>query len=132
MARYKRTYKDASEKEMRYKIFKANVEYIDKFNSAGDRPYKLGVNALADQTNEEFRVSLKGFRSPMKKPLAVTSFSYKNVTAVPSSVDWRKKGAVTPIRNETCGKLYQSYAYAAFDNRFKFHLKLQNSYTHNK
>lgn len=104
-----RRYKDPTEKAKRYKIFKANVEYIDEVNSAGDKPYKLGVNAFADQTNEEFRKSLKGFKSPTEKSIAATSFSSKNVAAVPPRIDWRKKGAVTPLRNETCGKPHQPY-----------------------
>lgn len=50
MVCFGRVYKDNVEKEMRFKIFKANVELIESFNG----PYKLAVNAFADQTNEEF------------------------------------------------------------------------------
>ncbi|KAL0305650.1 UNVERIFIED_CONTAM: Senescence-specific cysteine protease SAG39 [Sesamum radiatum] len=37
-----RVYKDDSEKAMRFKIFKQNVEFIESFNSGGGRPYKTG------------------------------------------------------------------------------------------
>ncbi|XP_057465261.1 senescence-specific cysteine protease SAG39-like [Actinidia eriantha] len=104
MARYGRVYQDATEKEKRYKIFEANVEYIDSFNNAGNQSYKLGVNEFADLTNEEFRASHNTNKSfSKKKSSPATSFRYRNFTAVPQSIDWRKKGAVTPIRDELCG-----------------------------
>ncbi|KAF8413785.1 hypothetical protein HHK36_001778 [Tetracentron sinense] len=43
IARYGRVYKDASEKEMRFKIFKDNNEFIDSFNSAGNRQMLLDI-----------------------------------------------------------------------------------------
>ncbi|XP_057493176.1 senescence-specific cysteine protease SAG39-like [Actinidia eriantha] len=55
VARYCSCLNHATEKERRYKIFEANVEYIDSFNSAGNQSYKLSVNEFADWTNEEFR-----------------------------------------------------------------------------
>ncbi|KAJ0581632.1 putative fruit bromelain [Helianthus annuus] len=51
MAQYGRVYRDYVEKEMRFKIFSNNVEYIESFNNAGNRPYKLSINQFADQTN---------------------------------------------------------------------------------
>ncbi|KAI9093238.1 hypothetical protein K1719_027252 [Acacia pycnantha] len=62
MAQYGKVYKDSIEKEMRYKLFKQNVERIEAFNNAGTQPYKLGINKFADLTNEE----LKGAVTPIK------------------------------------------------------------------
>ncbi|GJR44943.1 maternal effect embryo arrest 18 [Tanacetum coccineum] len=99
-------YKDEVEKEMRFKIFSNNVAYVEAFN-AGNRGYKLSVNEFADQTNEEFKAIRNGFKFPTEPTSARTaSFRYEDVTAVPSSMDWRKKGAVTPIKNQgQCGKV---------------------------
>lgn len=103
MENYGRVYKDNEEKASRFKIFKDNVEFIDAFNEAGTRPYKLGINAFADQTNKEFRASRNGLKVP-KECSTITSFKYENVTALPSSIDWRTKGAVTPVKDQgQCG-----------------------------
>lgn len=107
MSNYGREYKNAMEKEERYKIFKANVEYIDFVNNAGGKPYKLSINQFADKTNEEFKSTHMAYRKPLKtKSAPATSFQYENFTAVPPSIDWRKKGAVTAIRGGTCGKYH--------------------------
>ena len=107
MAQHGRVYKDAVEKAQRLKIFKENAEFIESFNSDGEKPYKLSINEFADLTNEEFKASRNGFRGSIVRPMRTTTFMYENVTAVPSTMDWRKKGAVTPIKNQgECGKLY--------------------------
>ncbi|KAK4493510.1 hypothetical protein RD792_005589 [Penstemon davidsonii] len=40
--------------------------------------------------------------TPNTKPASLTAFLYENFTAIPPSIDWRKQGAVTSIRDETC------------------------------
>nr|GEW50088.1 senescence-specific cysteine protease SAG39-like [Tanacetum cinerariifolium] len=114
MALYGRVYKDEVEKEMRFKIFSNNVAYVEAFN-AGNRGYKLSVNEFADQTNEEFKAIRNGFKFPTELTSARTaSFRYEGVTAIPSSMDWRKKGAVTPIKNQgQCGSCWAFSTIAA-------------------
>ncbi|KAL5710750.1 Senescence-specific cysteine protease sag39 [Ranunculus cassubicifolius] len=106
MKDYGRVYKDSIEKALRFQVFKTNVEFIDNFNKVGDRPYVLSVNKFADQTNEEFVASRNGFKkSP--QPRSLTPFRYQNVTAVPASMDWRTKGAVTAIKDQgQCGSCW--------------------------
>ena len=80
------------------------MEYIESFNKAGNKPYQLGVNQFADRTNEEFKLRNR-FKSHVCAP-ATPSFKYENFSAVPSTMDWRKKGAITPIKDQgQCGKL---------------------------
>lgn len=107
MVQYGRVYKDEAEKERRLAIFRNNVEFIESFNAAGEKPYVLGVNAFADLTAEEFRASRNGYRRRVLRSGegSSTPFKYENVTAVPDSMDWRKKGAVTPVKDQgECGK----------------------------
>lgn len=104
MARYGRVYKDADEKNRRSTIFEENLKYIQSFNRANNKPFKLGVNEFADLTNEEFTTSRNRFKSHVCST-ATTLFKYENVTAVLATMDWRKKGAVTPVKDQgQCGK----------------------------
>ncbi|KAL5726330.1 Senescence-specific cysteine protease sag39 [Ranunculus cassubicifolius] len=106
MKNYGRSYKDSAEKALRFQVFRTNVEFIDNFNKNGAQSYVLSANEFADQTNEEFVASRNGFKkSP--QPKSSTPFRYQNVTAVPSSMDWRTKGAVTPIKDQgQCGSCW--------------------------
>jgi C1A family cysteine protease len=123
METYGKVYADAAEKERRFEIFKDNVEYIESFNTAGNKPYKLSVNKFADLTNEELKVARNGYRRPLQtRPMKVTSFKYENVTAVPATMDWRKKGAVTPIKDQgQCGKLYHCTKHFPLTSDFMLH-----------
>ncbi|XP_054785261.1 senescence-specific cysteine protease SAG39-like [Prosopis cineraria] len=121
MVQYGRVYKDPQEKEKRFNIFKQNVEYIEGFNIAGAKPYKLGINQFADLSNEEFTASRNRFKGHMCSSISRTpSFKYANVTDVPSSVDWRKQGAVTPVKNQgQCGCCWAFSAIAATEGIIK-------------
>ncbi|XP_058095717.1 ervatamin-B-like [Magnolia sinica] len=112
MDRYGRIYKNSSEKELRFKIYSQNVEFIDFINSK-NYSYKLVDNKFADLTNEEFRATYLGFLKPVDH-VGNGRFMYENVTDVPSSIDWRKKGAVTEIKDQgLCGSCWAFSAVAA-------------------
>ncbi|WVZ84062.1 hypothetical protein U9M48_031138 [Paspalum notatum var. saurae] len=122
MAQYNRIYKDDAEKARRFEVFKANVKFIESFNAAGNRKFWLGVNQFADLTNDEFRATKtnKGFHRNSGK--SHTGFRYGNVSidALPATVDWRTKGAVTPIKNQgQCGCCWAFSAVAAMEGIVK-------------
>ncbi|KAL2328038.1 hypothetical protein Fmac_021465 [Flemingia macrophylla] len=120
MAQYGKVYKDAAEKEKRFQIFINNVQFIESFNAAGDKTFNLSVNRFADLHNEEFTALLT---NGQKKPHGVetvteTSFRYDSVsvTDIPATMDWRKRGAVTPIKDQGgCGSCWAFSAVAAVE-----------------
>ncbi|KAG9453407.1 hypothetical protein H6P81_006311 [Aristolochia fimbriata] len=126
MRRYGRVYKSPDEKKQRFQIFKSNVEFIDSFNRAGDKFYRLSVNQFADLTNEEFKASRNGFKLPSQRKvennnnIPSISFNYLNESEVASRMDWRKQGAVTPIKDQDqCGCCWAFSAVAAMEGLTK-------------
>lgn len=106
MVQHGRVYQDEAEKQRRFQIFKSNVDRIESFNAAGRHKYLLGVNQFADMTNEEFRTSRTGFKNIKAPANAIRNrgFRYENIAATPVSMDWRTKGAVTPVKDQgQCG-----------------------------
>nr|XP_043621288.1 senescence-specific cysteine protease SAG39-like [Erigeron canadensis] len=116
MTHHGRVYKDDKEKQQRFQIFKDNVALVEAHNGGPDLGYTLEVNQFADLTNEEFRASHHGYKKqPLPREVSST-FRYANVSAVSSEVDWRKEGAVTPIKDQgECGCCWAFSAVAAME-----------------
>ncbi|VAI61888.1 unnamed protein product [Triticum turgidum subsp. durum] len=121
MVQYNRVYKDTTEKARRFQVFKANVGFIESFN-AENRKFYLGINQFTDLTNEEFKATKanKGYKPSLDR--VPTGFRYENVSfdALPETVDWRTKGAVTPIKDQgQCGCCWAFSAVAATEGIVK-------------
>ncbi|KAK9152992.1 hypothetical protein Sjap_000472 [Stephania japonica] len=104
-ALYGRVYKDVARMRNASMCFKENVKYIEQFNKAANHSYKLSLNEFADLTNEVLKVTRYGYNGELrledKLPRATSSsFIYENAEDVPSTMDRRTKGAVTPVKNQ--------------------------------
>ncbi|KAL6865204.1 hypothetical protein ACP4OV_016355 [Aristida adscensionis] len=103
MVEYGRTYKDEAEKAHRFKVFKANINFIERSNKVtGNGKYLLETNEFADMSNEEFMAMYARSESMPSTAKKTSSFKYMNVTLIniPKEVDWNKKGAVTKIKDQ--------------------------------
>ncbi|XP_017031315.1 cathepsin L1-like [Drosophila kikkawai] len=112
---HRRIYQNAAEERFRLKVFSENrnaiIEHNQRF-AAGKVSFKLAINEYADLTSEEFNELMNGFNFNFTQQ--VTDASWDDVTffspefvSLPSSVDWRSKGAVTPVKNQKqCGSCW--------------------------
>ncbi|KAG8368415.1 hypothetical protein BUALT_Bualt15G0043100 [Buddleja alternifolia] len=119
LVKHGKAYNAVGEKERRFEIFKDNLRFIDDHNSV-DRPYKVGLNRFADLTNEEYRSMFVGGRLDRKTRLmnrrASDRYAVKAGDELPESVDWRKKGAVAPVKDQgQCGSCWAFSTVAAVE-----------------
>jgi C1A family cysteine protease len=114
--RFNKRYSTLAELEQRFEIFRDNYRFIVEHNSDYTQNFTLGINHLADLTNAEFKAKyINGIES---KPLGMylcTSYSASS-TSLPASVDWRSKGAVTPVKDQgQCGSCWTFSASGAME-----------------
>lgn len=108
--RYNRLYTSASEDTLRQKIFTQNLAIIEKHNfleSIGLKSFKLGVNEFADLELKEFLSLMTGYKHEHRNKTGTTYLSPNLPFTLPTSVDWRQKGYVTPVKNQgSCGSCW--------------------------
>ncbi|XP_073315710.1 cysteine protease XCP2-like [Primulina huaijiensis] len=118
MDKHGKKYKSIEDKLLRFEIFKDNLKHIDERNKATSN-YWLGLNEFADMSPDEFKKGYLGFKVDSmfhKKNDSPQEFMYKDFNTLPKSVDWRKKGAVTRIKNQgSCGSCWAFSTVAAVE-----------------
>ena len=118
LAKYRKAYASFEEKLKRFEVFKDNLKHIDEINKKVTS-YWLGLNEFADLTHEEFEATYLGLRNdlPRRSRGAFSSnFRYEDVNDLPKSVDWRKNGAVTDVKNQgQCGSCWAFSTVAAVE-----------------
>lgn len=113
--KHRKVYRHSEEAERRFENFKRNLKYILEKNngerSRSENGHKLGLNRFADMSNEEFRkVYLSRVKRPgikRRNPISRSLNGKSSSCDAPSSLDWRKKGAVTGVKDQgDCGSCW--------------------------
>lgn len=120
---YGKQYLSATERDYRESMYDRNVRKIARHN-AKTNTWTMAVNQFADMPKREF------VEKYLNGPLAggynnATHLRQKNynwdllrtnVSALPTSVDWSTKGAVTPVKNQgQCGSCWSFSATGALE-----------------
>jgi KDEL-tailed cysteine endopeptidase len=107
--RHMKTYHE-TEESVRFAIFSDNHHKIMKWNEEHDEP-KLAINKFADLTATEFKAQQAACAHKDDDHINVREHMSEveelAPEVLPTSVDWRNKGAVTPVKDQgQCGSCW--------------------------
>jgi len=101
-----KTYPSKEELVLRRSVYAANVAKITAHNAA-NQGWTMAVNKFSDLTAAEWKAAYTGGYRAKEKRSQNVDLSLLHGTALPASVDWTTKGAVTPVKNQgQCGSCW--------------------------
>lgn len=119
----RKQYKNLVEDRTRFAIFQDNLHKIAEHNKLYDQglsSFRMGVTKFSDLTKEEFleRMGLNHQLLPLE--LVDEIYQPTEGVAVEASLDWRQKGAVTPVKDQKeCGSCWAFSATGSLEGQTK-------------
>lgn len=112
-----------AEYAMRQRLFAGALARIRRHNADGAQTWKMGVNAFTDMTPAEWK-RFNGFRKGARRSMAPGKVltgreGTPSGWAPPRAVDWRERGAVTPVTHQgSCGNCYAFSAMESMESYY--------------
>jgi len=119
--KYEKEYETIAEEIARFNIWKDNLEKVMEHNARYDlglETFYLGMNIFADMRGDEFVAQRNGYKAPLRAP--VEDATPVDTPSLPSSVDWRDQGWVTPIKDQgQCGSCWSFSTTGGLEGQWK-------------
>ncbi|XP_074470153.1 cathepsin S, ortholog 1 [Sebastes fasciatus] len=121
--KHHKVYDNQTEVDFRRAVWEKNMQLVLRHNqeaSAGKHSFTMGLNHLSDMTAEEINEKLNGLK--LEDPINFRNSTFKEASGLltPQSVDWRKSGLVSPVRNQgLCGSCWAFSSMGALEGQMK-------------
>jgi len=121
--KHSKSYENEVEERFRMKIYLENRHKIARHNKdAETHGYYLEMNAYGDMLHHEFVQRMNGYKPALRNATVheLIGFSYLSPynLNVPEEIDWRTKGAVTPVKDQgQCGSCWSFSATGSLEGQ---------------